>query len=446
MTQKNAPLRPRTALLIGAVLFTTPAFAQETPQQVTPPPIMTTPAPAPAPAAQPQIVMQPSAPVVQSVPSVEEQQRGAAAADAPAPAERRATATRTTTPRTTTTTRAAPAPARQAAPAPAPAAETPVTPPSAPVQESVPAPLPPQAEPAPAPEAAPVAADSTTTTTSTSTVAWPWLLGGLALVIAGLAVFFLSRRRRNDEAVTTDAYVEPVRAEPAYVAPVAAAPIVEPVAAPDAAVIAEVPPADERIDRRAVPPAIHPEVASEQVEEAEIAEARKDDLAGVADAAAPVSQRPWIELGLRPVSAGTSEEEAMVDFELTVGNSGDTAARNVRISSFMLADEAEGTEMERMLMEHRTDPIVPPVSIAPGDGTRVDAHLAVPKGDLGRVFNPVVVAEARYTLPDGSEARTAAAFRIGRPAYEGGIGAIGSSRPHVVEDLAAELYGQPEHA
>jgi hypothetical protein len=424
----------RAALFIGAAILSTPAFAQDTPQQVTPPPIMTTPAPAPAPAAQPQVVIQPSAPVVQSVPSVAEQQRGAAAADAPAPAARRATATRATTTRTTTTTtRAAPAPVRQAAPAPAPVADTPTAPPSAPVpvQDAAPAPVAAPVDTTPAP--APVAVDSATTTTSSSPVLWPWLLGGLALVIAGLAVFLLSRRRRNDEAVTT----EPVYVEPDYVAPVAAAPMIEPVTAP----------VDARIDPRVVPPAITPEVipVAEQVEEAEIAEARKDDLAGVADTDAPVSNRPWIELGLRPVSAGTSEEEAMVDFELTVGNSGDTAARNVRISSFMLADEAESTEMDRLLTEHRSDTIVPPVSIDPGDGTRVDAHLAVPKGELGRTFNPVVVAEARYTLPDGSEARTSAAFRIGRPAYEGGIGAIGSSRPQVVEDLAAELYGQPEH-
>lgn len=438
----------RAALFIGAAFLALPAQAQDTPQQVTPPPIMATPAqeaPAPAPAPQAQVVIQPSAPVVQSVPSVEEQQRGAAAADAPAPAERRAT--RTTTTRTTAT-RAAPAPAREAAPArqaaPAPAAETPTAPPSPPIDTSAPAPAPlPQAETAPAPEAAaPVATETTTTQSSDTSIAWPWLIGGLALLALGVIAFLFSRRRRNDEATTTDAtYVAPVAA------PVAAAPVVvEPVAAPDAAVIAEVPPADERIVRREPSPVIAPVAAAEQVEEAEIADASKDDLAGVADAVAPVAHRPWIELGLRPVSAGTTDEEAMVDFELTVGNSGDTEARNVRISSFMLADEAEGTEMERMLTERRADTIVPPVSIEPGDGARVDAHLAVPKGDLGRVFNPVVVAEARYTLPDGSEARTAAAFRIGRPAYEGGIGAIGASRPHVTDDLAAELYGEPEHA
>lgn len=436
----------RAALFIGAAFLAVPAYAQDS-QQVTPPPIMTTPAPAPAPAPAPQVVIQPSAPVVQSVPSVEEQQRGVAASDAPAPATRRAAPPRTTTARTTTAARPDPAPAR-AAPAPTAQAPAPAEQPAAPAPQAAPAPVTPQAETAPAQEVAPVASESTTTTTQSSNSGntWPWLLGGLALVIAGLAAFLFSRRRRNDEIVTTDTYAEPVYTEPTYVEPVAA-----PVAAPEAAVIAEVPPVDEPILRRDPSPAIAPEVAAsapvtEQVEEAEIAEPSKDDLAGVADATAPVSHRPWIELGLRPVSAGTSEEEAIVDFELTVGNAGDTEARNVRISSFMLAEDTQASEMEQMLMEHRTDTIVPPVSIEPGDGKRVDAHLAVPKGDLGRVFNPVVVAEARYTLPDGSEARTAAAFRIGRPAYEGGIGAIGSSRPHMVEDLAAELYGQPEHA
>lgn len=432
----------RAALFIGAAFLALPAYAQDS-QQVTPPPIMTTPAPAPAP--QPQVVIQPSTPVVQSVPSVEEQQRGAAAADAPAPAPRRTEASRNATARSTGPARTAPA-ASRAAPAPAAQAPTPVEQPAAPAPEAASAPITPQAQTAPAPEAAPVASESSTTTTQSDKSAsmWPWLLGGLALVIAGVAAFLFTRRRRNDEAVTTETYAEPVYAEPAYVQPAA-----EPVAAPDAAVIAEAPTADEPVLPREPSPAIAPVVAAaapEQVEEAEIAEPREADLAGVADATAPVSRRPWIELGLRPVSAGTSEEEAVVDFELTVGNAGDTEARDVRISSFMLADEAETSDMERMLLEHRSDPIVPPVSIEPGDGARVDAHLAVPKGDLGRTFNPVVVAEARYTLPDGSEGRTAAAFRIGRPAYEGGLGAIGASRPHMVDDLAAELYGQPEHA
>lgn len=112
----------------------------------------------------------------------------------------------------------------------------------------------------------------------------------------------------------------------------------------------------------------------------------------------------------------------------------------------MFAD-AESSEMESLLSDRATDTAVPPVTIEPGDGTRIDAHLAVPKGDMGRVFNPVVVAEARYTLADGSEGRTSAMFKIGRPSpVAEGVGPIGATRPHMVDDVEAELLGTPEHA
>jgi hypothetical protein len=56
-----------------------------------------------------------------------------------------------------------------------------------------------------------------------------------------------------------------------------------------------------------------------------------------------------------------------------------------------------------------------------------------------------VVAEARYTLPDGRQGRTSAAFKIGT-ASENGIGPLSGSRPFVTETVEAELYGTPEHA
>ncbi|MBC9032444.1 hypothetical protein IAG41_08580 [Sphingomonas sp. JC676] len=475
MMQKPNILRPRAALLIGAAIIATPAFAQD--QSVTPPPILTTPAPAPAPATPARVIqVTPSAPVVQSVPSVEDQQRGSNASAAPAEAAP-APARRTTSTTTRQTTRAtapvrATAPARTAAPAPAPAAapapvaQAPVTPPAPPPQET--AVTPPAAEPAPAPVAeAPVVA--TTETTRSTGIAWPWLAGGVLLVLAGLAaLLMMGRRRRNDEEVTSYAeptYVAPVDVEPAldeavlvsapeprgrpkYVPPVATAPAAPIAAAPIAAApvvaapIAAAPVAAPVREAEVTPVA----EAVEAHEEIEIARPEEQDLAGVADAHAPVANRPWLEFGLRPVRAGTSEEEALVDIELTIGNSGDTAAKDVRISAFMLADEDAG-EMEKRLTEHRDDAHVPPVTIAAGDGTRVDAHLAIPKGELGRTFNPVVVAEARYTLPDGSEGHTQAAFKIGRPApSEAGVGAIGATRPHMVENLEAELLGTPEHA
>ena len=258
-------------------------------------------------------------------------------------------------------------------------------------------------------------------------------------MIAGLAVFLFSRRRRDevvyDETPVTTVVDEPVVApQPMPVAePMLTAPAIEPATPAYAA------------------PRVEPEVAAAAAatigtaEEAEISEPDKEDLAGIVDAPAPVSRRPWLELGLRPVRAGTThEEEAVVDIELTVGNSGDTPAKDVRISTFMLT-EASDTDMERLLTEHR-DAAVEPMTIEPGEGARIDAHLAAPKTEeMGRSFNPIVVAEARYTLPDGREGRTSAAFRVGT-ARETGIGPLAATRPHVTETVDAELYGEPEHA
>ena len=64
--------------------------------------------------------------------------------------------------------------------------------------------------------------------------------------------------------------------------------------------------------------------------------------------------RPWLEFLMRPVRAGTSQDDAIVQFELTVGNTGDVAARDVRISTWMVA-AGEGTDMERSLIEPPAD-------------------------------------------------------------------------------------------
>jgi hypothetical protein len=446
--------RPRAALLIGAALLATPAFAQEAPTQtVTPPPIAVTPAQPQASTAAPRVEMAPSTPIVQPAPPPGPRPETVTEAAAPR-AERAATRTTQTRQTTRQTTRAA-APVREAAPAPAAAAA-----PAAPIAQS-PAPAAeapaPAAAPATAPEAAaPPTADTTTTQTETnngSGLAWPWLVGGLLLLVAGAAALLLMRRRREeDDVVEEQVYEEPVTLRP-YQTPVAAAPaaaaprpepVVEPrrepelspfMAATAAATAAPV----------AMPTAAEDDIAEAHVE-AELAEPETEDLAGVTDAPAPVSNRPWLEFGLRPVRAGTSEEEALVDVELTVGNAGDVPARDVRISTFMLAD-ADSSEMENLLTGREVDTAVPPVTIEPGDGTRVDAHLAVPKGEMGRVFNPVVVAEARYTLPDGREGRTSAMFKIGRPSpVSDGVGPIGATRPHMVDNVEAELLGTPEHA
>jgi hypothetical protein len=438
MKQCQTPLRPRAALLISAAFLATPAFAQEAaPQQtVTPPPAVEASAPqAAAPA--PEVRMAPAAPVVQSVPSVEQQMAGSAnqAPSTTDAAPARTARAERSAPRAETRAAAQP---RQAAPAAPPASvpmEQAATPAPAPVAQSQPAE--PAAQPA-APAADVVQTTETTTETTRSTSLVPWILGGLAVILAAAAAIFLLRRRRTDDDLL-------VRETATTTEPVAARPIPQPVALRGdiglAAATAAPVMAPVVADRQPIA-----EPVAEAHVEAKLAEADEAVLEHVVDAQAPVANRPWLELGLRPVRAGTSEDEALVDIELTVGNAGDTPARDVRISTFLLAD-AEASEMEQLLTRHGPAADVPPVTIDAGDGTRVDAHLAVPKGELGRTFTPVVVAEARYRLPDGREGRTSAAFRIGRaaPAAEG-VGPIGATRPHLVEDLEAELLGTPAHA
>ncbi|MES2445408.1 MAG: hypothetical protein V4574_21485 [Pseudomonadota bacterium] len=416
MTQKPHA-RPRAALFIGAALLATPAFAQDAPTQVTPPPVVSTVPQTPAPA--PSVTFAPAAPTVQAVPETPTAQT--------APRE----ATRTTARRTTTTTRQttrAPAPAA-AAPAPAPEPAAPV---AAPVEQPVAI-----TPPVEAPVAAPAQTETTATTTETAptqTPLWPWLLGGALVVIGVIAALLFRRRREYDEV-----YEEPY--EPATVAVAEPLPVAERTYAPRhepeiAAFVAPEPVV--RSDELGEPLVI--------AEDAEIVKADADDLADLT-AAAPVAHRPWLEFGMRPVRAGTSSDEALVDIELTIANSGDMPAKDVRISTFMLKDGESG-DMERLLVE-RDDSSVPPVTIAAGEGTRVDATLAVRKDELqasGDSFSPVIVADARYTMADGTEGRTSATFRVGLWNGGEGIEPIEIGRPQMHDNVAAEVHGTPEHA
>ncbi|KQS02012.1 hypothetical protein ASG11_14490 [Sphingomonas sp. Leaf357] len=263
------------------------------------------------------------------------------------------------------------------------------------------------------------------------------------VVLGGLLAFFLMRRRRADEEVYyEETYVEPVA---------------EPVATP-AAIRAETPVVAEQPQYLRAAPVIAPaaaaafandEIAPVATEDASLAEAEAEDVEALTAGDAPVADRPWLEFAMRPVRAGSNVDEALVEIELTVGNAGNIAAQDVRISTFMFADgSASEAEMERLLIE-RGDDGVAPVTIEPGEGTRVDATLAMLKRDLGEQadFSPVIMADARYRLPDGSEGRTCATFSIGVTDDDGAhIEPISLARPLMREDIAAHLQGVPEHA
>lgn len=447
--------RAFVALVPAALLIAGPAFAQEAaapPPAAAAPPVQTTVTPPPVVPTLPQATA--GAPASQGetsrngigdpnsrTPIAPEALAQAEAARAEA-APRRAPARNA---RTAAVSRPAPARAEAAPAAPAPVAAAPVT--------EVPALAPVAAAPAdvtPAP-VQPAAETQSTAATQTSTVSesapvWPWIVGGL-VILGGLLAFFLMRRRRADEEVYyEESYVEPV-----------AEPIGSPVAAP-ALIRVETPVVAEQPQYLRAAPVIAPvaaaavandEIAPVATEDASLATAEASDVEALTAGDAPVADRPWLEFAMRPVRAGSNVDEALVEIELTIGNAGNIAAEDVRISTFMFADgSASEAEMERLLIE-RGDDGVAPVTIEPGEGTRVDATLAMLKRDLGdhADFSPVIMADARYRLPDGSEGRTCATFSIGVTDDDGAhIEPISIARPLMREDIAAHLKGVPEHA
>jgi len=414
MKQTPNPLRPASAALFAALAFSTaPVFAQDSaapaPVIAAPPPTITAP-PAPVP------VTPPVATAPRATPAPQARTTPRAARPA-APAR---TATR------------APVPARAARPAPTPAAPAPA-PEAAPIETAPPpvadaaVPPPPAAEPAPAPAEQPAA----------TTSILPWIIGAAALLILALG-FLAIRRRRPAEEYFEETYEE-TPAETRIETPIA--PYAEPAlaAAPFAPEPtfgrADVEPAEQDYD----------EVTAASIEEVEIVRSDAADVEALAADSAPVAGRPWIEFLLRPLRAGTSRDNAIVQFELTVGNTGSVSAKDVRISTWVVA-AGEGTDMERSLIEPPAEATHNEIDIAAGDGARVEAKIAMSKEGLDAPVLPVVVADARYTLPDGSEGRTHASFAIGVPEEDGSalqpFRIDGSSG--LRENVEARLYGEPE--
>lgn len=209
-----------------------------------------------------------------------------------------------------------------------------------------------------------------------------WLAAGALL--AGLIVYLLMRRRRRDTLVH--------HSERAHAHAAASAPAAEPLFRTPEPVVHE-------------PPEVVPVAA-----------------AAPAAAAAVDAGRPWLDLRLHPVRAGIAGGEARVEFALDVANVGEAIARDVHISTWM--SPAAGSEMEQALIERPAavaapETELPEVTIEPGAGKRIETEVTLPVAGLGRdSMLPVVVAEARYRLPDGSEARTSASFAVGVPVDE----------------------------
>lgn len=450
MKHKIAPRSPRALapFFAAAALLATPAIAQDTPQSS--PPTTTPPTTTPpvniAPPPSPTVTLPPVVPTI--VPST----------DAPAPPVADAAPSARPVHRVTSRrVREASSSAAHASTtvhhaAPVPVAATPK--PTAPTAPIAAAPV--KATPAAAPVAAPLDqpapvvpdASSSQTRTTTSFPLWAWAVGGLAGLAILFGALFALRRHREDYEHDEPAYADPLTG------PVALEPAVEPVpvsaAKREEPVVVATPRKAAKAPRRAAAiEAIEPAIAAP--DEVHLSEPLAEEVAALTAGAAPATERPWLEFAMRPVRAGTNVDEALVEIELTVGNSGSVSAKDVRISTFLLSGDTRGEEMERLLIKPPSDATTDPVTIEPGEGTRIDATLALLKSDMGdnlpASFRPVVFADARYTMADGSEGRTSASFLVGvTPETGKNLEPIELSRSSMHENVGAELQGQPEHA
>lgn len=351
-----------------------------------------------------------------------------------APAPRPAATTESDPP-----TRSAPE-AASSAPVTAAPAETPAAAPddAAPVG-NVTAPAPGfDAAPAPAPVA--VAEEDTVdpaTTTGARWGVWPFVAIALLFSAIAVAIALARRRRRARDAATWEDDRAIVLGNE-----IAPQPVAPPVA--DAVALAETEAAP--ID------AVEADAVEAVVETVEMA-AEPADVDALAAAPVPSDDRPWLEFSLRPVRAGTNVVDAMVEFELTVGNAGEVGADNVRVAAWLLsASPNQDEDIARFLAAPPSDAVMPAFAIAAGEGRRVDAAISLPKSGLNVVtardrpfFVPMVVADARYELPGGGEGRTSAAFVVGTVKAQGDkLGPIWLDRgPRMHEDIEARLHGDP---
>ena len=421
--------RRAIAVLLAAAALPTTALAQET---VTPPTVLVPSQPVPAAQTPPGESRTPVAPSALAQVEQEERERAAARQAARAEARQQQRAARPA-PR-------AEAPARPAAANPAPApvpvetaepvAAAPVTPPPA---ETV----------APPVETATLPPAETATQPEPSSGGNLWLiLAAAGLALAPIAAFLLLRPRRRDEDLAYEAYPEPAAAQPEPVREQAPAPrLSDPVAAAPIFVA----PRHE--------PEVTPAAAQPALENPELVAPDAADIDAVLGGAKPQGRRPVLELAMRPTRAGMSRRGAMVEFELTVANAGALPAEDVRIGAFMLGDSAEvPSEIERLLMHPPAEQVVPAERIEPGDGTRLNAAVTLPRDQVEAAahagdddgFTPVLVADARYRLPDGGEGRTTAAFTIGR--INGGEHLVPialQDDPAVYADIEARLHSVP---
>jgi hypothetical protein len=133
--------------------------------------------------------------------------------------------------------------------------------------------------------------------------------------------------------------------------------------------------------------------------------------------------RPWIELDLIAERATADPEESIVEFELTLRNSGGSVAHNLRLQAKLicgtLEQDKEITDFHRKKPgEHRTLDIP---DLPAGEEIRIKGRVDIKRADMKALrveqrllFIPLVAVNAFYEWNSNRSGQTSKSFLVGR--------------------------------
>jgi hypothetical protein len=133
--------------------------------------------------------------------------------------------------------------------------------------------------------------------------------------------------------------------------------------------------------------------------------------------------RPWLELELKAERAASTTEEASVDFEMIIRNTGKSTARNIRINARMFnagreQDKEIGAFFKSKGAGRKTHVIG---SLPPGERGLIQGSVSMPREEMRALqvneqllFIPVVGVNLVYDWGEGRTGQTSKSYVIGR--------------------------------
>jgi hypothetical protein len=136
--------------------------------------------------------------------------------------------------------------------------------------------------------------------------------------------------------------------------------------------------------------------------------------------AAPVGDRAWLTIELRPRRAGVNLLTATLDAEIVVRNDGTARADGVQVALRLLSARAgQDDELAAVFAAPAARPVAPAFALEPGEARTLRGLATVARDAVNvltvadrPMFVPVAAVDVRYRS-DGAEGQTAEAFAVG---------------------------------